>query len=160
MNVLEAEVTAQELAALCGVSDRHIRRFAEAGKLTKLARNRYRLADALPVLLEELGEGGDKATELQVERVRKLRAEASLAELELAKEKGLVALLSDTQKVWDAFCVMLRTNMLNIPQRAVISLIGETDERRFKKVLREEIILALNSAAEWKPEADEEDETP
>ncbi|ELT3988959.1 type IV toxin-antitoxin system AbiEi family antitoxin domain-containing protein [Pseudomonas aeruginosa] len=145
------EVTDAQLAALAGVSTRRIRQLVEAGRLTRVSRNRYALGDAFAALVEDMA-GGDKASELTAERVRKLRAEATLAELQLAKEKGEVAPLSECQKAWEQFCVVLRTNLLLIPTRVAQTIVGETDERRLKAVLREEIILALHAAADYNPE--------
>lgn len=156
-DILTKEVSDADLAALAGVTTRRIRQLAEAGKLQRIGRNRYNLADAFQALLEEMS-GGDKASELTAERVRKLRAEATMAELELAKQRGEVAPLAECQKEWESFCTILRTNMLNIPTRAVTSLLGETDERRWKAVLREEITIALNAAAEYTPEEEDNDE--
>lgn len=148
------EVTDAQLAALAGVSTRRIRQLAEAGRLTRVGRNRYELGEAFAALVEEMS-GGDKASELTAERVRKLRAEATMAELQLAKERGEVAPLAECEKAWEQFCVILRTNLLLIPTRIAQSLIGETDERRLKAVLREEITLALHTAADYNPEKDQ-----
>ncbi|HHG5087896.1 TPA: type IV toxin-antitoxin system AbiEi family antitoxin domain-containing protein, partial [Pseudomonas aeruginosa] len=67
------EVTDAQLAALAGVSTRRIRQLVEAGRLTRVSRNRYALGDAFAALVEDMA-GGDKASELTAERVRKLRA--------------------------------------------------------------------------------------
>lgn len=149
--ITDLEVTDSDLAALAGVTARRVRQLVESGRLMRVGRNRYNLADAFQALVEEMS-GGDKASELTAERVRKLRAEATMAELELAKQRGAVAPIADCQREWERFCVTLRANMLTIPTRAVLSLIGETDERRFKQVLRDEITLALTNAAEYNPE--------
>ncbi len=148
------EVTDAQLAALAGVSTRRIRQLAEAGRLTRVGRNRYELGEAFAALVEEMS-GGDKASELTAERVRKLRAEATMAELQLAKERGEVAPLAECEKAWEQFCVILRTNLLLIPTRIAHSIVGETDERRLKAVLREEITLALHTAADYNPEKDQ-----
>nr|WP_243434813.1 type IV toxin-antitoxin system AbiEi family antitoxin domain-containing protein [Pseudomonas sp. 30_B] len=145
------EVTDAQLAAVAGVSTRRIRQLAEAGRLTRVGRNRYELGEAFAALVEEMS-GGDKASELTAERVRKLRADANLAELEYARARDLVAPLSECEKAWEQFCVVLRSNMLNIPNRIAGAIVGETDERRLKKVLREEISLALQAAADYTPE--------
>ncbi|RMV68204.1 MerR family transcriptional regulator [Pseudomonas coronafaciens] len=148
MSVLDLQVTDAELAALVGVTSRRIRQFTEAGKLKKVARNRYRLADAMPVLMEELCDGGDKASELQVERVRKLRAEATMAELDLAKAVGAVALVSEFEQAQNMMIGLIRTNIMQVPSRAVLQLLGCVDESTFKEKLRSELILALKTAAE------------
>jgi phage terminase Nu1 subunit (DNA packaging protein) len=159
MSALDLQVTSAELGALVGLTARRINQFAEAGKLVRVARNRFRLADAMPVLMEELCDGGDKASELQVERVRKLRAEATMAELELAKAVGAVALVSEFERAQNMMVGTIRTNLLQVPSRAVLQLLGCTDESSFKQKLRDEIILALVTAAEEKFDI-EEDETP
>ncbi len=153
------EVTDAQLAALAGVTPRRIRQLAEAGTLTRVARNRFVLGDAFAALVEEMA-GGDKASELTAERVRKLRADASLAELELAKARALVAPIAELESVWNQACGIIRANMLQVPRRVVSALIGETDEARFKQVLTDEITLALATAAEadFTPEDDPTDE--
>lgn len=42
----------------------------------------------------------------------------------------------------------LRQNILGVPQRAVLQLLGETDEMAFKEKLRAEIVLALEQTVE------------
>lgn len=150
-DISSLEVTDAQLAALAGVSTRRIRQLVEEGRLQKRGRNRYLMGEAFAALVEAMS-GGDAAAELTKERLRKLKAEASLSELELAKARGEVAPLAECQKQWETFCVTLRANMLNIPTRAVMSLLGETSERRFMAVLRDEITLALKTAADYNPE--------
>lgn len=156
-NLAEMIVTDAELADLAGITSRRIRQLVESGRLTKAGRNRYKLGEVFAALIEEMS-GGDKASELTAERVRKLRAEASLAELELAKARGEVAPIEQFSAVWTNRFAIIRANMLQLPQRAVTQLIGETDERRFKHVLTVEIKQILTDAANAKLEIDEDDD--
>lgn len=95
---------------------------------------------------EEVG-GTVFADESELKR-RKLAAETSLAELELAKAKGAVAPLEEVEReVANAFATV-KANMRNIPGRVVTLLIGETEERRFKTVLLAEIDQALEALAD------------
>ncbi|EGX8862846.1 TPA: hypothetical protein IGM85_004395 [Escherichia coli] len=146
-------VTDADLAELTGLSSRRIRQLVESGRLTRAGRNRYQLAEVFMALVEEMS-GGDKASELTAERVRKLRAEATLAELELAKQRGEVAPIEEFQSVWANRFTIIRANMLQLPQRVVTMLIGETSERRFKQVMTEEIKQILTAAASSGTEAD------
>ena len=41
----------------------------------------------------------------------------------------------------------IRANVMNTPQRVVLSLLGETDETRFKAVLKRELAAALEQSA-------------
>lgn len=160
MNIVDAEVNDRELAALVGLTDRRIRQLATEGKLVRVARNRFRLADAVRVLLDEAAENNE-GSELQKERLRKLRAEASMAELELLKARGQVAMVADFERVQAARYAMIRANCLNVPQRAVLQLLGETREETFKAKLKAELILALKTAANATLELpDEPDDEP
>jgi terminase small subunit / prophage DNA-packing protein len=78
---------------------------------------------------------------------RKLAAETALAELELAKAKALVAPLDQVERMVSRAFAEVRTGVRNVPGRVVSLLIGETDERRFKQVLREELDQALEALA-------------
>lgn len=90
-------------------------------------------------------------------KLRKQKAETELAELELAEKKGEVALVSEYEKVWAMSMGQLRQNIMGVPQRAVLQLLGETDELVFKEKLRAEIILALEQTVESNFEDDEDD---
>ncbi|MFW1888089.1 terminase small subunit [Acinetobacter johnsonii] len=89
-------------------------------------------------------------------KCRKMLADAQLAELELAQKKGEVAHIEEFERMWSLAMGQLRQNILGVPQRAVLQLIGETDERKFKTKLRAEIVLALDQSVELdRPEEDE-----
>ncbi|MDV2454042.1 terminase small subunit [Acinetobacter towneri] len=81
-------------------------------------------------------------------KLRKQKAETELAELELAQKKGEVALISEFERIWAMSMGQLRQNILGVPQRAVLQLLGETDEMAFKEKLRAEIVLALEQTVE------------
>ncbi len=89
-------------------------------------------------------------------KLREQKAKTVMAELELAKSTGEVALISEFEKVQSKIFSVIRTNMMNVPQRVVLQLLGEKDASKFKQVLRAEIIRALESAVDF--EIDEEDD--
>ncbi|WP_234745633.1 hypothetical protein [Burkholderia sp. WTPI3] len=140
----ETIVSDVELAALVKVSTRRIRQLAEQGTLERVGVNQYELGPSFQALLEEAAGTGSA---LVRERTRKLAAEATRAELALARERGEVALIREFEQAWSNRYTIIKQTMLNIPGRAVLQLIGETNERRFKDVLREEIVLGLTHAA-------------
>lgn len=108
------EVTEAQLGNLVGRSDRTIRRWVKAGRLQHVAPGRLRLVDALPAVVALIEEAGD-GSELAQERLRKLRAEASMAELELAKARGEVAMVDEFHRVQAARYFMIQTNVLRVP---------------------------------------------
>lgn len=141
----ELLVTDKHLAALVGVSPRRIRALSEVGILQKAGRGRYVLGESFRALLEH-AEGS--STELQRAKLRKLNADAERSELQLAKDRGEVAPIAEFEKVWTHAFSVIRTNMRNIPQRVVIRIVGETQEKLIKAALWEEIDAALAVCAE------------
>lgn len=101
--------------------------------------------------------GGNLSDSEELKR-RKLAAETLKAELELAKAKGEVAPIREFERAQASVFATLRTNIMNTPQRVVVQLLGETDETRFKDVLRAELTLALESTANADIVLDDEEE--
>lgn len=98
----------------------------------------------------------DAPTDSENARHRKLAAEASLAELELAKQMGRVALIDEFERVQARVMAIIRANLLNVPARASLQLLGVTDESVFKSVLRAEIAQAIDQAVAADIELDDE----
>lgn len=88
-------------------------------------------------------------------KLRKQKAETELAELELAEKKGEVALIAEFERAQAMVFAAIRANIMNVPQRAVLQLLGETDERAFKEKLKAELVLALETSAEEELEEEE-----
>ncbi|EAM3588059.1 terminase small subunit [Salmonella enterica] len=80
-------------------------------------------------------------------KLRKLEAETVMAELELAKARGEVAPVDQMGRMVAHAFSEVRAGMRNIPGRVVSLLIGENDQRRFKRVLLEEIDQVLTALA-------------
>ncbi|BBF76068.1 terminase small subunit [Acinetobacter ursingii] len=100
---------------------------------------------------------GEVPDDIGLLRIRKQKAETELAELELAEKKGQVALIAEFERAQAIAFGVIRSNLLNIPQRAVLQLLGETDARIFKEKLKAEIVLALETAADAELEDDKDD---
>lgn len=90
---------------------------------------------------------GDAREDEQKLKHRRAIAETTKAELELAKEMKLVAQVDQMERTLAKAMAEVCQRMRNLPGRVVSRLIGETDERRFKAVLLEEIDAALVAAA-------------
>jgi len=101
--------------------------------------------------------GNVQADEAELKR-RKLQAETTKAELELAKAKGDVAPVREFERAQAAAFAQIRANIMNVPERVVLQLLGETNEVEFKKKLTDELTLALQAAATAELVMDEETE--
>ena len=87
--------------------------------------------------------------------MREQKAKTELTELELATKKGEVALIAEFERAQAMVFAAIRANIMNVPQRAVLQLLGETDERAFKEKLKAELVLALETSAEEELEEEE-----
>ena len=101
--------------------------------------------------------GETQQDEAEIER-RTKRAKMRQAELELAKDMGLVAPIREFERVQAARYAVIRQNVMNVPARAVLQLLGCNDEATFKRVLRKELTLALETAASEKLELAEDED--
>ncbi|MNC15808.1 Phage DNA packaging protein Nu1 [compost metagenome] len=90
---------------------------------------------------------GESAQSEEDLKLRKLEAETIMAELELAKAREEVAPVDQMGRMIAYVFSEVRTGMRNIPGRVVSLLIGESDQRRFKRVLLEEIDQVLTALA-------------
>lgn len=138
-------VSDAELAALAKVSTRRIRQLAETGTLERVGVNQYELGPSFQALLEEAAGTGSA---LVRERTRKLAAEATRAELELAKAREEVAPVEHLKRALENAFSIVQTGMRRVPERAVLQLLRETNETVWKQKLRAEIDQALTQAAQ------------
>ncbi len=102
--------------------------------------------------------GTDETTDLAAIEKRTASAKMQMAELALAKERGDVAPVREFERAQAKAFAEVRANIMNVPQRVVIQLLGETDETVFKAKLRAELTLALQAAAEADLTLDEDED--
>lgn len=117
---------------------------SKGGRGVAASFNSADVANWLRTKARDEGAGTAKADESELKR-RKLAAETGLAELELAQARELVAPLDQVERMVARAFAEVRAGMRNIPSRVVSTLIGETNERTFKKILMEEIDQVLES---------------
>lgn len=91
---------------------------------------------------------------------RTKRAKMRQAELELAKAQGLVAEIAEFERTQAVRAAMVRQNVMNVRQRACLRLLGETDETTFKRILGEELTLALRTSYETSIELTDDETDP
>lgn len=158
-NIATLECSLDQLAALAGVSSRHVRRLLALAETPQTRRGRWALGQALPAIVEGLA-GGPAGGDLTRERTRLVALQADRAALQLAREKGQVALLDEVERAWALRNALVQTNIMRVPERAILQLLGETNEPVWKQRLRTELKLALKQAAESPiTESDLEDDT-
>ena len=105
---------------------------------------------------EKASLSGDKADENELRR-RALVATTGRAELEFARAKGEVAPVAEFERATSKLLAAIRANVMNVPARAVLQLLGETDETTFKAKLRAELVLALEQSSAADVDLDDDD---
>ena len=111
----------------------------------------------LQLRAREEASGETVADERELKR-RKLSAETEKAELELAVARGEVAPVREFERAQAMLLAAIRTNMRNVPRRAVLQLLGCTDETEFTEKLMAEIDLALVTSAEAELDLEEDED--
>jgi phage terminase Nu1 subunit (DNA packaging protein) len=91
--------------------------------------------------------GDKKPQDEENAELRKVSAEASLAELKLARELGQLVALDDVDRVWTSVLSVLRIQLLSIPSRiaAAARETGSTEETR--QVIESALHETLNDIA-------------
>lgn len=154
------------IAKLLMMTERRVNQLSADGVIPKAERGRYELAPAVQGYIRFLqdrtirGGGGITAIDYHVEKGRLTKAQADVAELEVATARGDVALIREFERAQSMAMAAIRANVMNVPTRAVMQLLGCTDETEFKEKLRAELMLALETAAntDLEPPADEDDD--
>lgn len=154
-------ITVGELAKLLDLTPQRVRQLVNEGVLPKASRGSYAMRACVNAYINFLRDKTVTASgsqhDYRTEKARLTKAQAEIAEIELAQKRGELASISDFEKATEAVMRTIRTNMMNIPQRAVTRLLGETDETTFKDVLQDEIRQALETTAGSELEMDEEE---
>lgn len=88
------------------------------------------------------------ALDYNAEKARLTKAQADLAEVNLAKAQGKVIEVEQVEINLANVFAEVRANMRNIPARVSSHLVGESDERVIRKRLLEEVDLVLEAIAD------------
>jgi phage terminase Nu1 subunit (DNA packaging protein) len=86
----------------------------------------------------------NQADEAELKR-RKLAAETTVAEIEAAKARGLVAELDVIEREWSSAFAEFAARVMQVPSRAAPQLLGLDAEREIKAVLKDELEEALKT---------------
>lgn len=151
---------AKTIAKLLMLTERRVQQLAKEGVIPKAERGRYELAPAVQGYIRFLQErvAGNAAQsqtlDYHVEKTRKVKAEADIAEIEAAKRRGEAIDASEVKRAWQVILGEIRANLLGAtPGRIASLLIGVEDEARSKQIIRTEISLAMQAASEADVEA-------
>ena len=141
------------IAKLLRLTERRVQQLSKEGVIPKSDRGRYELAPAVQGYIKFLQdraapEMGGAVGDYPAEKARLTKAQADLAEINLAKEHAQLIPAADIAKVWHAITSEVTANLLNnVPVRAAARIKGEKSETKIKASIKDEIARVLESFA-------------
>lgn len=137
------------------LSERRVQQLTAEGVIPKAERGRYELAPAVQGYIRYLQDrAAGNASQVDsidyhVEKARKIKYEADIAEVEAAKRRGEAIDAVEVKRAWQLILGEIRANLLNnTPARIASLILGLTSETEIKRVVRAEIGLAMTAASE------------
>lgn len=85
----------------------------------------------------------DTKEQIEKERLRKLKAEAALSELELQEKQGLVVSTEYIEQVLTEYLFQVKTAMRAIPSKTYLELFAQTDAKDLRDILKQHIDSTL-----------------
>jgi phage terminase Nu1 subunit (DNA packaging protein) len=152
-------VSSVVLAEMLGVNPRHLSNLEKSGAVYKLDRGMYDLRKSVRGMCQYLRDQKQKTEETgyEVDKARKMSADADLAEIEAGKAAGKLVETRVIRRRWESAVIACRTKLLTIPDRTAPKVIVASSLDAAKKILNEEICDALESLTEVKHEPDEQE---
>jgi phage terminase Nu1 subunit (DNA packaging protein) len=148
-------VDAQALAAWLNLSKSRVYQLVSQGMPRKL-RGRFEIEECsrwyirfLQAALEKRAIPTDDGfISEQKERVRKMRADADLKELDLAKQRGELVAIADVEREMTDLVLTTKARLHSLPARLAPDLVGENSRVMVQAKLEKAIDAALRELAE------------
>jgi phage terminase Nu1 subunit (DNA packaging protein) len=145
---------AKTIAKLLLLTERRVQQLAKEGIIPKSARGRYELGPSVQGYVKylQVRAVGNMtpagAIDYHVEKARKTKAEADIAEIEAARRSGDSIPASEVKRAWMLILGEVRANLIgSTPQRIASRIVGLSDEGEIKRAIRDEIALSMTAAS-------------
>jgi len=153
------EVGSGQLAELLGLTDRRIRQLAAEEVLTTYRRGKYYLGDAVQAYIKYIrsGEGSLRGNPTVIapdssyneERTKLTSVQRQQAELKLKVAQGELHKSGDIKVLVGGMIAVTRARLLDIPTKIGPKLCGKKDLDDIESIIEAEIVLALQSLADY-----------
>lgn len=147
------------IAKLFGLTERRVQQLAQEGIIPKPEKNQYELVGSVRSYINYLqqrafGKGvGPQDTHL--ERARLLKAQADMAEIELAERTGSLVTVDRVEADWTDMVSACRAKMLGIPTKTAYQIAHLENPQEIEKFLKRTIYEALAEMAAYETDEDE-----
>lgn len=155
-------ITGERLCTLTGLSDRRHRQLAEQGYFPPPLKGQYQLTPTIQGMFRyyrELQARGND--EFAMERLRKTRAEANLAELRLSKERKQSLDAATVVKAWENIILTLRQKLLSLPSKIAPRLVYMEHQHDIEQELEKEVsdtLIDLSKPVSYEDQSDDGEE--
>ncbi|MBL5901580.1 hypothetical protein I7V27_22070 [Lelliottia amnigena] len=85
----------------------------------------------------------DTKEQIELERLKKLKAEAALSELELQEKQGLVVSTVYIEQILTEYLFQVKTAMRAIPSKTYLELFAQTNAKDLRDILKQHIDSTL-----------------
>lgn len=146
---------AKTIAKLLMLTERRVQQLSKDGVIPKAERGRYELAPSVQgyirFLQDRMSGNASQVDSIDYhkEKARKIKAEADIAEIEAKKRRAEAIDAQEVKRAWQLILGEVRANMIGTTPPRIAQLIrGLEDETEIKRIVREEIELAMTVASE------------
>lgn len=148
------------IAKLLRLTERRVQQLSKEGVIPKAERGRYELVPAVQGYIKYVQDravlrGGDDdpdRIDYHVEKARKTKAEADIAEMEAAKMRGDLVDAVEMKQAMDLVISEVRAKLLNnAPTRIAARAKSQKKEASIKAIAKEEIAASLLALSKTDP---------
>lgn len=146
------------IAKLFGLTERRVQQLAQEGIIPKPEKNQYELVGSVRSYIDYLQQRafgkGAVPQDTHLERARLLKAQADMAEIELAERTGSLVTVERVEADWTDMVAACRAKMLGIPTKTAYQIAHLENPQEIEKFLKRTIYEALAEMAAYETDED------
>lgn len=144
------------ISKLFGLTERRVQQLARDGIIPKPEKNQYELIGCVRSYINYLQQRafgkGAAPQDTHFERARLLKAQADMAEIELAERTGQLVTVERSEADWVQMVTACRAKLLGIPTKTAYQIANLKDPEEIEKFLKRTIHEALTELANYETE--------
>lgn len=138
----EIQVKSAEIARLCGITDRHVRRLSSEGKLPAITGDKMPLAESLSMFISYLRVQG--TTRLSEAKLRKAEIDAEMRQLDYDERRGKLVDSRNFELFTCAVWIPIRNDLFNIGEAVAAEVANAAgNPSKVRDILQRELSRVL-----------------
>ncbi len=148
------------IAKLFGLTERRVQQLAKDGIIPKPEKNQYELVGSVRAYINYLQQRafgkGAAPRDTHLERARLIKAQADMAEIDLAEKTGALVTVDRLEADWMAMVNACRSKLLSIPTKVAYQISNLKDPEEIENFLKRTIHEALTELASYEHDDSED----